>query len=220
MRHAWLILTLSAALVTLGCDRDRAAPPGQPPGQTDPAAMPLFEPFTAEHPPATAPAYTPLPPFVPVPQPPARAQPNMPPQAIPTRYVTARPGQRMAFRIQPLDGEPVTQSTEVLAIEPTIVALRRSVTSQYGQFAHEIPQRRFIPPGQGGDWPAPSGEPIGQELIQLGEQTLLCEIYQTTRSGRKYRTWFCRDVPGWIVRYQDENGGQWTTRMELIEWTQ
>jgi hypothetical protein len=220
MRHAWLILILSStAPGMLGCDRDRPGPPEKFPHQAPPAATPLFEPFTAEHPPATAPAYTPLPDFSPLPPPPARALPPMGPQAIPTRYVTARPGQRMVFRIQTLDGKAVTQATEVLAIEPRAIVLRKSVTSQYGQFSHDIRQRRFIPPGQGGDWPAPAGTQIGEELIEVGHESLLCEVYETKRSGRLYRTWLCRDVPGWIVRYQDENNGLWTTRLDLIEWT-
>ena len=171
-------------------------------------------PETRPKPPKPKPPEPPKPPDIPgtsFTAPPPLAPP-IPPDQKPSRYANARIGQWVVYRCPMPDGANATRRMEVLDVDPKSVLTRRTLSGPFGQSSCEIPLNRWnIPDKEIG------ARRIGTQTVVVAGQPLRCEIIETHSGGTVFRTLYCPEVFGQLVRHSDNSNGYWKTRLQLID---
>ncbi|MBI5724125.1 MAG: hypothetical protein HZA50_09225 [Planctomycetes bacterium] len=108
-----------------------------------------------------------------------------------------------------------TRTIEVVRADGRCVTLR---TSEGGK-SYERPEQRMYSQQELDKWMA--GKKLDDKTVTIMGKDMKCEVYEKeiNLDGKKVkaRAYFNRSVPGWVVRVDNESGGQFKTVLELAD---
>jgi len=232
-----MVCLVAAMMLTFGCGNGGDEPADPNAGKPEPATQPTVTPpdtpkvtppdtpkVTPPDTPKVTPPDTPkvTPPDTPKVTPPDTPKPTGG-EKIKTGWSDAKVGTMVKFKMQ----NNMTMSQEVTKVTDDAVTVKVTTVAP----AMPVPMVRNQDFPRYGK-PAPDGK-AGPENVQakgkkLPDQTLTvagkslkCEVWEvvTEAGGKKItsRSYMCKDVPGWIVKSENDALGSMATMMELVE---
>ncbi|MBN1942800.1 MAG: hypothetical protein JW849_05840 [Phycisphaerae bacterium] len=159
-------------------------------------------------------------PFAPVASPPLAGGPSGRPGLVPTRYAAARVGMKALYQLTPERGGPSRQSLEIVRTDAAnVLAMQTAETAKYGRHVQTLTLNRFVESPPSFDQFNPSRQEVylGDQVVTIGTKKLLCCVYENRNGFFVYRTLYCDEVPGQIVRHGDNASGSWKIRLQLLD---
>lgn len=128
----------------------------------------------------------------------------------------ANVGTRVASKL----GGDMVQTLEVVQAGETTVTIRTTLNVE-GVKPTQRDFPRKLTPADARLTIAAYGRKVGQERLKVGDEDVACTVYQREMSfGRTTvvnKTWVCTDVPGWVVRVDNDATGAMTTISQVTE---
>ncbi|MBN1556357.1 MAG: hypothetical protein JXA11_16575 [Phycisphaerae bacterium] len=158
--------------------------------------------------------------FSPTAPPPLARGPSGGGERIPTRHAPARVGMRAVYRITPERGDASRHTIEVIRTDAGTAQVHQiAETETYGRYIQELSFPRFFDASsEGGVFnPVQRERRVGDRIVTVGSKKLLCSVHETQKGPYVYRSLYCDEAPGGLVRHSDNASGVWKTRLQLVE---
>ena len=114
----------------------------------------------------------------------------------------------------------MVQALEVVKGDESTVTVRTTLNVEGVKPTEQVWPRRLMPEELRLTMEA-FGRKSGQEPLTVGDEGLACTVYQREMSfGRTKvlnKTWVCKDVPGWVVRVDNDARGAMATIFRVTE---
>jgi hypothetical protein len=197
----WMILLALVVGAACAASPARAAEPNAAPAGVAPGAGPVAATSPAAPPRATQPA---------------GSQPTTNPATEKGPWADAKVGTTVKVT---LAGE-AAETLEVVKADANAVTLRTSVSISGVKPTEGETPRRYTPDELAQRLQA-WGKRLADETIRVAGKDLKCEVYEKEMSpvGKKVamKTWLCREVPGWVVRVDNNASGETKTIYLVVE---